>query len=115
MPHRPRKSTREKDLTSRYLSGGMDEDRVERTQRFTGRSKNAEQNKILATALMRAQEQAGADVEQLPVGEVIQVFSLYSEVRHEDTTYLCVVRKTLSKVSDTSIVVGDRVRFLAVA
>ena len=110
-----RKGPREKDLTSRYMSGGMDEDRVDKTQRFTGRSKNAEQNKILATALMRAQEQSGADIERLPVGEVIQVFSLYSEVQHEGTTYLCVVRKTLSKVSDTSIVVGDRVRFLAVA
>jgi ribosome biogenesis GTPase len=115
MAHRRRKSTREKDLTSRYLSGGMDEDRVERNQRFTGRSKNAEQNKILATAVMRAQEQSGADIEQLPVGEVIQVFSLFSEVEHDGATYLCVVRKTLSKVSDTSIVVGDRVRFLAVA
>lgn len=115
MAHHKRKSTREKDLTSRYMSGGMDEDRVERSQRFTGRSKNAEQNKILATAVMRAQEQAGADVEQLPVGEVIQVFSLFSEVEHEGATFLCVMRKTLSKVSGTSIVVGDRVRFLAVA
>jgi ribosome biogenesis GTPase len=110
-----RKGPREKDLTSRYLSGGMDEDRVDRTQRFTGRSKNAEQNKILATAMMRAQEQSGVDIDALPVGEVIQVFSLFSEVEHEGQTYLCVVRKTLNKVSDTSIVVGDRVRFLAVA
>jgi ribosome biogenesis GTPase len=110
-----RKGPREKDLTSRYMSGGMDEDRVDKTQRFTGRSKNAEQNRILATAMMRAQEQSGADVERLPVGEVIQVFSLFSEVEHAGATYLCVVRKTLSKVSDTSIVVGDRVRFLAVA
>ena len=110
-----RKGPREKDLTSRYLSGGMDEDRVDRAQRFTGRSKNAEQNKILATATMRAQEQSGVDIDALPVGEVIQVFSLFSEVEHEGQTYLCVVRKTLSKVSDTSIVVGDRVRFLAVA
>lgn len=101
-------------MTSRYLSGGMDEDRVDKAQRFTGRSKNAEQNKILQTAIMRAQEQSGADIELLPIGEVIQVFSLYSEVQHEGTTYLCVVRKTLNKVSDTSIVVGDRVRFLAV-
>src|SRR5215203_355524 len=114
MTHRRRKSTREKDLPSRYMSGGMDEDRVERNERFTGRSKNAEQNKILATAMMRAQEQSGVDVEQLPVGEVIQVFSLFSEVQYEGATFLCVMRKTLSKVSDTSIVVGDRVRFLAV-
>jgi ribosome biogenesis GTPase len=42
---------------------------------------------------------------------VIQVFSLYSEVEHDGTAYLAVIRKTLSKISDTSIVVGDRVRF----
>jgi ribosome biogenesis GTPase len=109
---RRKKGPREKDLTSRYLSGGMDVDRVEKQERFTPRSKNAEQNKILKTAMMRAAEEVAAgDVETLPVGEVIQVFSLYSEVEHEGTAYLAVVRKTLSKISDTSIVVGDRVRF----
>jgi ribosome biogenesis GTPase len=109
---RRKKGPREKDLTSRYLSGGMDVDRVEKQERFTPRSKNAEQNKILKTAMMRAAEEVAAgDVEMLPVGEVIQVFSLYSEVEHEGAAYLAVVRKTLSKISDTSIVVGDRVRF----
>lgn len=113
---RRKKGPREKDLTSRYLSGGMDEDRVEQQERFTPRSKNAEQNKILKTAMMRAAEElAAGDVESLPIGEVIQVFSLYSEVEFERTPYLCVVRKTLSKISDTSIVVGDRVRFRHVA
>src|SRR4051794_27530309 len=112
MSQRRRKGPREKDLTSRYLSGGMDEDRVDQQERFTPRSKNAEQNKILKTALMRAEEQASIDdLDALPVGEVIQVFSLYSEVEHEGTAYLAVIRKTLSKISDTSIVVGDRVRF----
>jgi hypothetical protein len=112
MSQRRRKGPREKDLTSRYLSGGFDEDRIEQQQRFTDRSKHAEQNKILKTTLMRAaEEQAAGDVEALPVGEVIQVFSLYSEVEHEGTPYLCVLRKTLTKISDTSIVVGDRVRF----
>jgi ribosome biogenesis GTPase len=109
---RRKKGPREKDLTSRYMSGGMDEDRVDQQERFTPRSKSAEQNKILKTAMMRAaEEQAAGDVEELPVGEVIQVFSLYSEVEHEGTPYLAVVRKTLSKISDTSIVVGDHVRF----
>ena len=103
-------------MTSRYLSGGMDEDRVEQQERFTPRSKNAEQNKILKTAMMRAEEQASIDdLGSLPVGQVIQVFSLFSEVEHDGASYLCVVRKTLSKISDTSIVVGDRVRFRAVS
>ncbi len=112
MSQRRRRAPREKDLTSRYLSGGLDEDRVEQQQRFTPRSKAAEQNKILKTAMMRAaEEQIAGDVESLPVGEVVQVFSLYSEVEYEGSAYLSVVRKTLTKISDTSIVVGDRVRF----
>ena len=110
---RPRKAPREKNLTSRFLSGGMqDEDRVESQQRFSSRNKNAQQEKMLKTFLMRAEaEAADGDVAALPTGEVVQVFSLFSEVEHAGRTYLCVVRKTLAKVSDTTMVVGDRVRF----
>src|SRR5688500_18241813 len=109
---RPRKAPREKDLTSRFLSGGMDEDRVETQQRFSSRNKNAQQEKILRTFLMRAEQVAAAgNVDALPVGEVVQVFSLFCEVEHGGRAYLCLVRKTLTKVSDTNLVVGDRVRF----
>src|SRR6476661_8860286 len=101
-----RKAPREKDLTSRYMSGGMDEDRIDANQRFTARSKSAQQDKMVRTALMRAEEQAAIDVDALPVGQIMQVFSLFSEVEHEGTTYLCVVRKTLAKLSETAIVVG---------
>ncbi|MDB5303498.1 MAG: Ribosome small subunit-stimulated GTPase EngC [Phycisphaerales bacterium] len=114
MKGKPKKGPREKDLTSRYLSGGLDEDRVDQQQRFSSRNKNAEQDKIVRTALMRAEEESGVDIETLPLGEVVQVYSLYSEVHHEGATYLAVVRKTLSKLSDTSLVVGDRVRFRVV-
>jgi ribosome biogenesis GTPase len=109
---RSRKAPREKDLTSRFLSGGLDEDRVETGQRFSARNKNAQQDKMLKTFLMRAEEQAAAgNVDALPTGEVLQVFSLFSEVEHGGRTYLCVVRKTLTKIADTQLVVGDRVRF----
>ena len=109
---RPRKAPREKDLTSRFLSGGLDEDRVESAQRFSSRNKYAQQEKTLRTFLMRAEEQAAAgNIDALPVGEVVQVFSLFSEVEHGGRTYLCVVRKTLTKATDTQLVVGDRVRF----
>ena len=47
----------------------------------------------------------------LPVGQVIQIHSLFSEVLHEGQTYLAVVRKTMRKLADTQIVVGDMVRF----
>src|SRR4051812_21328999 len=109
---RPKKSQREKDLTGRYLSGDLDQDRLQGQQRFSSRNKNATQQKILKTALMRAEEQAAAvNPETLPVGEVVQVYSMFSDVMHEGRTYLCVVRKTMTKVADTSLVVGDRVRF----
>lgn len=110
---KPKKPQREKDLTSRFLAGDLDEDRLESQQRFTARNKGATQQKILKTALMRADEQAaaGAGVDTLPVGQVWQVYSLFSEVEHGGRTYLCVVRKTMTKVAETGLVVGDRVRF----
>src|SRR5690349_12907099 len=102
---RRKKAPREKDLTSRYMSGGLDEDRVDQQERFTDRSKSAEQNKILKTSAMRAEADhpSAIDIDALPIGEVIQVFSVYSEVEHEGKPVLCIVRKTLSKISDTSI------------
>ena len=108
---KPKKGPREKDLTSRYMSGDLDEDRVERAQRFTPRNKRLEQDKILRTAMMRAEEESGADIQSLPIGQVVQVHSVYSDVEHDGKTYLCVVRKTLRKISETQIIVGDRVRF----
>jgi ribosome biogenesis GTPase len=107
-----RKSSREKDLTSRYLDGELDEDRLDTQQRFSDRSKHHQQRKIAKTALMRAAEdEAQADVSSLLIGSVIQVHSLFSEVMHEGTIYLCVVRKTLMQVTRQSVIVGDDVRF----
>jgi ribosome biogenesis GTPase len=112
---KPKKSSREKDLTARYLSGNFDEDRIEQQQRFSSKSKHHQQNKIVRTALMRAAEESASQVDlaTLPVGEVVQVYSLFSEVMHEGQMVLCVVRKTLMKVGGTSVIVGDRVRFRA--
>jgi ribosome biogenesis GTPase len=107
---RNRRRPREKDLTDRLLSGELD-DQMESQQRFSPRSKHAQANRILQTALLRADEQSDIDVESLPVGEVIQVYSLFSDVQNEGRMYLCVVRKTLMKRSDTWILVGDLVRF----
>jgi ribosome biogenesis GTPase len=102
---------REKDLTRRYVSGELDEVDLDLQHRFGSRSKDAEMSKLLRTALMRAEEQPGVDVAALPIGQILQVFSLFSEMESEGKTYLCVVRKTLNKKSDTAVLVGDRVRF----
>src|SRR2546430_16726591 len=58
---KPKKPQREKDLTARFLTGDLDEDRLESQQRFTARNKGATQQKILKTALLRADEQARSE------------------------------------------------------
>ena len=89
----------------------MNDDEVEQAEEFKARNKTLQQDKILRTTKMRAEQESGVDLESLPVGEVVQVFSLFSEVEHEGRVYRCVVRKTLTKTRDTHVVVGDRVRF----
>jgi ribosome biogenesis GTPase len=112
MRGKPKKSPREKDVTSRFNAGDLDDDRLDNTQRFTSKSKHHQANKTLKTSLMRAAEDAALpDVEQLPIGEVAQVYSMYCDVEHDGRNWLCVVRKTLTKVSGADIVVGDLVRF----
>jgi ribosome biogenesis GTPase len=107
-----KKGPRVKDLTARYHDGELDEDRLDQNQKFSQRAKHQQQNKILKTALMRAaEEDAQIDMGSLQVGQVIQVHSLFCEVEHGETIYLCVVRKTLMKVAGASVIVGDEVRF----
>jgi ribosome biogenesis GTPase len=114
MKGKPKKSPREKDLTARYLAGGLDEDRIEQQERFGDKSKNFQRRKTERTALLRAAEgeASAADIESLPTGDVVQVHSLYSEVEAAGgRTLLCVVRRTLTKVANDFVVVGDVVRF----
>lgn len=106
-----RRKPRDKSLTDRYLSGALDDVDLDEKEQFGSRSKHAEIGKILRTALLRAEEQSDANIQTLPVGQVVQVYSLYSEVESEGRKYLCVVRKTLNRRSDSAILVGDRVRF----
>ena len=106
-----RRKKRETDVTERFLSGELEESEDEAQQeRFGSRSRDAQMGKILRTALLRAEEQSDVDVQTLPLGQVIQVFSLFSEVQSEGRAFLCVWRKTLSKLSESAIVVGDIVR-----
>jgi ribosome biogenesis GTPase len=115
MKGKPRKKApREKDLTARYLGGGLDdEDRLESQERFGDKSKHFQQRKIARTTLLRAAEEtaAGGDLESLPIGDVIQVYSLFCDVEYEGRVRLCVLRKTLLKAGGTAVVAGDRVRF----
>ncbi len=100
------------NLTDEYLAGRMDTDHVEGGERFGRRSKFHQQNKTARTSQQRDQSTAGADIDTLPMGRVVQVFSRLSEVVAEDgTKRLCGVRKTMGRSRDTAVVVGDLVRF----
>jgi ribosome biogenesis GTPase len=106
-----KKNPRDKDLTSQYLSGAMDEDELRSSERYSGRDASARQKKMEKTALLRlAEESAAPDVDALPIGDVAQVYSLFVDVEFEGTSWLCVVRKTMTKLGEPPIV-GDRVRF----
>jgi ribosome biogenesis GTPase len=115
------------DLAARYKAGEFDSDRTDQDdadqrQTFSDRSKHAEADKIAKTTVERgeraallaaAAEESGQPVEQLPAGQVMQVYSMFSDVESADgKRYLCVVRKTLTRSSDTraAVIVGDQVR-----
>ena len=106
-----KKNPRDKDLTSQYLSGAMNEDALESVERFSGRESSAQQRKMQRTALLRlAEEAADANIDQLPIGQVTQVYSLFVELESDGIDWICVFRKTFTKVYEPPIV-GDRVRF----
>src|SRR5262249_28643349 len=96
-----RKKAKESNLTEKYLSGELDEVDIDAQERFGARSKHFEAGKILKTALLRAEQQSDGEVQSLPLGDIIQVFSLYSDVEVSGKLYQCVVRKTLSKLADS--------------
>lgn len=111
MQGKNKKSGQQKNITEAYLNGSLDQDRMETGHKYSSKNKHMQGNKTAKTALARANEvQRGIDTDALPLGEVMQVFSLYSEVHHGGQVYLCVVRKTLNQVNDTGLIVGDRVR-----
>ena len=102
-------------MTQRFLSGDFDPDTAEEAaERFSDRSKHAEADRITKTAALRDTEAHQGDLDALPLGEVMQVYSLFSEVFAGGTIYRCVVRKTLNRLAPTQLVVGDRVRFTTV-
>ena len=121
MPGR-RKKPRENDLAERYRAGDFDKDQLfesdeDQTQKYSNRNKNAQQDKIEKTGLLRAALLAAAEaanpgeIQALPIGQVTQVYSLFCDVESGGQSLLCVTRKTLTKLADTQLVVGDLVRF----
>jgi len=64
------------------------------------------------TAILRATAgESAADIESLPVGQVTQVYSRFVQVESDTGPRLCEVRKTLTKMAASGVIVGDMVRF----
>lgn len=109
MRGRSKKTRQGNDFTQRYADGDMDEDQSATSQRFNQRTKHAQANKTQQTQLARLQ--SAADIDQLPQGQVTQVYSLYCHVLTDTGTLLCTVRKTLTKIREGGVIVGDLVRY----
>lgn len=106
-----RRSEQDSDWTRRFQQDEHDADDTHQIERFSKRSKFAREVKMKRTAEIRAaKEVISGDVESLPLGEVIQVHSLFVEVLSEGKTYLAVWRRTHQRMSRAEVVVGDRVR-----
>lgn len=107
---RPRKAPREKDLTSRYKSGELEEEHaLEQNQRFGDKTKHHQANKTAKTVAARAELLSEAELAKLPIAQVVQVHSLYFEVSDGKTVWLATARKTVNQVLGGDIIVGDRV------
>lgn len=125
----PKRRPRQKDYQDLLLdetSGGRDADHDERggqSQKFGKRSKYHQHNKTLRTAAERMNDaRLAAEKKALPIGEIVQVHSLYASVedrsagkpRGEGDVLLCTSRRTMRKVIAEEmgeVCVGDRVRY----
>jgi ribosome biogenesis GTPase len=87
--------------------GDLEHADLPREQRFNNRSKFNTRMKTRRTHERRA---ASGELDLLPLARVMQVHSLWCDVEIDRAPALCVVRKTLQKVSETRVVVGDLVR-----
>lgn len=106
-----RRSEQDSDWTRRYRQDAHDADDTHSVERFSKRSKFAQQMKTRRTVALRESNlELAADIQKLPVGEVIQVFSVFVEVLFEGRTYRCTSRRTQQRAYDTQVVVGDLVR-----
>ena len=107
-----RRTEQDSNWTRRFQQDQHDADYTSSSQQFSNRSKYAREVRMKRTAEIRAaKEVISGDIEHLPLGEIIQVHSLFAEVLCENTIYLAVSRRTHQRMSDSSVIVGDRVRF----
>jgi ribosome biogenesis GTPase / thiamine phosphate phosphatase len=107
-----RRTEQDSNWTRRFQQDQHDADYTSSSQQFSNRSKYAREVRMKRTAEIRAAKQViSGDIESLPLGQIIQVHSLFAEVLCEDKIYLAVSRRTHQRMSDSSVIVGDLVRF----
>jgi ribosome biogenesis GTPase / thiamine phosphate phosphatase len=81
-----------------------------RFERLDGGDKRRRKQKMRETADLRA-DAVAEDAARLPLGRVVQVFSIYQEVEMPDGGRVqCTARRTLYRLRDAAPVVGDLVR-----
>ena len=125
----PKRRPRQKDYQDLLLdetSGGRNDAHDARgggSQKFGKRNKFHQHNKTLRTAAERMGDaRLAAEKKALPIGEIVQVHSLFSSVedrsaglpRGKGELLLCTSRRTMRKVIAEAlgeVCVGDRVRF----
>jgi ribosome biogenesis GTPase len=115
----PRRRPRDKDFSDLLDDRTADERvdvRGDGAQKFGKRAKYQQHNKTLRTAAERMTDaRLAAAKKALPIGQVVQVHSLYASVEDaDDRTLLCTSRRTMRKVIAAEmgeVCVGDRVRF----
>ena len=122
----PRRRPRNKDYTDlldheRSVGDAQQKDnRGANDEKFGKRSKYHQHNKTLRTAAERMNDaRLSAEKKKLPIGEILQVYSLYLEVREgvgdrSGEHLLCTARRTMRKVISEEmgeLVVGDVIRY----
>ena len=128
----PKRRPRTKDfrhaLQEHAGSEAAHDDATADRQKFGKRSKFQQTNKTLKTAAGRMEDaERTAERRKLPIGEVVQVYSLFVDVQPQDDAvagaarertgsgmFLCTARRTMRKLIEQElgeIVVGDLVRF----
>ncbi len=106
-----RRTENDSDWTRRYQQDQHDSDSAASSHKFSNRSKYDQQMRMRRTAQKRLDKVGiSSDIQSLPIGEVIQVFSVYLEILCDGNTYLATSRRTMQRLAETAAVVGDRVR-----
>jgi ribosome biogenesis GTPase len=99
------------DWTRRFQQDQHDDDHLQKSGRFSKRSKFANLMRIRRTTELRRSSETAPDLDQLPVGVVAQVYSLFVEVLHGGRAFLATQRGSVRKIHETDVVAGDEVRF----